>query len=88
MNPILRFFLPPALAGLAITTALVTTHYQAPTIPATLYNLLASHPWLTGTWLALSIIGIDYLVTATRDNLAYRNVGAKSRAHLDLSRRS
>jgi hypothetical protein len=71
------------LAGLAtIAVAVLALHYSLPAVPESLYNILLNYPSATMLWLVLTVIGVDYAITATRDAIGYHQVGAKSRAQL------
>lgn len=77
--------LTAATGALIIATGWLGLYHFFPSIPLLIYHLLANHPWLTGVWLALAVIGIDSSSVALRDALSYGNVGQKARAHFDLS---
>jgi hypothetical protein len=85
MNPLLQTLLTLASAAAFAISGWVALYYYQPEIPELLYYLLAEHPAATGCWLALSVVGLDYSLTATRDTIGYRNVGSKALAHWRLS---
>lgn len=83
----LAHLIPPILAALAIAAGWIGVHALAPAVPSTIHRLLTEHPWLVGGWLALSVIGLDYALTAARNTIGFRNVGSKALAHFRLGGR-
>lgn len=81
MSPLVASTSHAALACAGIIAGWLWLWHAAPAAPEIVYALLAHHPWLTGTWLALGIIGADYSLVALRDTVSYRAVGAKASAH-------
>jgi hypothetical protein len=73
-----------AAAVLSVGGWIALNHYQ-PEIPDLIHYLLSQQPAATGCWLLLSVVGIDYALTATRDTIGYRNVGSKARTHWRLT---
>ncbi len=49
--------------------------------------LLEDHLPLTLAYLALSAVGIEFVLVSVRNRIAFANVGSKSSAHHSLSRR-
>lgn len=84
MKPLFSQLITLALGGLLIATGWIALYHWQPTIPALIFHLLSQHPWLTGIWLGLSVIGLDYALVSIRNAIGYRNVGAKARAHWRL----
>lgn len=84
MNSILALFFPPALSSALCVAGWVSVYHWQPAIPKLVYNLLTLHPWLTGVWLALAVVGIDFGLVATRNAVGFRNVGSKARAQWNL----
>lgn len=83
----LAHLLPPTVAALLITASWIGLHAIAPAVSAAIYSLLTRHPWLVGAWLALSVIGLDYALTAARNTIGFRNVGSKALAHFRIGGR-
>lgn len=87
MEKILLFLMPLAIAATAIFGGLIWGWYRWPELVERVHFLLSAHAALTFGFIALAVIGIDYLVISTRDLVGFRNVGQKSAAHDQLSRR-
>lgn len=85
MSPLFALPLTLAAGATVIAVTAVGAWYIAPNAMALLYALFSRHSTATGCWLALSIIGADYMLIASRNALSYRNVGQKSLAHWHLS---
>jgi hypothetical protein len=84
MEKILSILLPPALAAVLIFGGLIFGWYRAPGLVERVHYLLAYWPRMTGVWLALGVVGVDFMLVSLRDAVGYRNVGAKSAAHYNL----
>lgn len=83
----LAHLFPPILAALLIASGWLALHAISPAVPSTIHGLLTGHPWLVGFWLVLSVIGLDYALTAARNAVGFRNVGSKALAHFRLKGR-
>lgn len=86
MSPLIEILLTLVSGGLAIAAASVGAWHWQPALVELISFLLSEHPYLTGCWLALAVIGIDFGMVAARDTVGYRGVGSKSRAHWHLTR--
>lgn len=80
VNRILLFLLFLAGGGLLSAGFWLGLAHYAPDIPLLVYRLLATYPWLTGTWLGLAIVGIDAAAVSARDTVRFGNVGQKASA--------
>lgn len=85
MSPFVSVPLTLAAGGVAAIASWVSLHHYYPSIPLVIHDLLTVHPWLTGVWLGLSVIGLDAAMVAARDAIGYKNVGQKARAHWNLT---
>lgn len=81
MSPLTTSVLHVAAAGAAVTAGWLALWHYAPAAPQVIYSMLTKHPWLTGVWLMLAIVGVDYALVAARDTVSYRGVGSKAAAH-------
>lgn len=87
MEKILLFLMPPAVAATAIYSSLVWGWYRWPQLIERLDYMLNEWFAMTFGWVVLAVVGIDYALVSLRDFAGFRNVGQKSAAHDQLSRR-
>lgn len=85
LSPLVSIPLTLTAGAIVAASSWVALHHYYPSIPLVIYDLLTRHPWLTGVWIFLSIVGLDASLTSARDAVTYGNVGQKARAHWHLS---
>lgn len=73
------------VGGGAIVAVSVGAWYWQPSLVELVCFLLAEHAIVTGIWLGLTVIGVDFGMVAGRDAIGYRQVGSKSLAHWRLT---
>lgn len=77
---IFKALILPAIALIISIICWILLYKADATAVNFLNSILSKHYVFLGLWLALLVIGVDYLITLIINGISYRNVGSKSKA--------